>query len=161
MRTRTYKHMNAEERETFSLGPACGHSLRTMEMVLRRASSTVSREHARNAVQGPYRGCTAHILASARARQPRRPHILLDPWLCQSVRIHLAQGGPEQIAGRLQRAYPDDMGKQLSTETIYAGLCMCCPAARCGANCWSRCVRRARRSGLGREGPIDAVRSST
>jgi IS30 family transposase len=39
------------------------------------------------------------------------------------VRTHLAEGySPEQIAGRLQRAYPHDMSKQLSTETIYAGL---------------------------------------
>ncbi len=29
---------------------------------------------------------------------------------------------PEQIAGRLRRAYPDDMGKHLSEETIYAAL---------------------------------------
>jgi IS30 family transposase len=29
---------------------------------------------------------------------------------------------PEQIAGRLRRAYPDDMRKQLSAETIYVGL---------------------------------------
>ena len=43
---------------------------------------------------------------------------------CGSMcRTHLAEGcSPEQIAGRLRRAYPDDMGKQLSTETIYAGL---------------------------------------
>jgi IS30 family transposase len=47
----------------------------------------------------------------------------LDPWLWQYVQTQLAQGcSPEQIAGRLQRAYPDDMSKQLSTETIYAGL---------------------------------------
>ena len=39
------------------------------------------------------------------------------------MRTQLAAGcSPEQIAGRLQRAYPDDMGKQLSIETIYAGL---------------------------------------
>jgi IS30 family transposase len=47
----------------------------------------------------------------------------LDPWLWQYVRTHLTQGcSPEQIAGRLQRAYPDDMRKHLSAETIYAGL---------------------------------------
>ena len=41
----------------------------------------------------------------------------------QYVRTHLTQGcSPEQIAGRLRRAYPDDMSKQLSAETIYAGL---------------------------------------
>ncbi|MBU6483052.1 MAG: helix-turn-helix domain-containing protein, partial [Nitrospirae bacterium] len=115
--------MSAEERETLSLGLARGHSLRTMATVLRRAPSTVSREHARNARRAPYRACTAHTLASARARQPRRSRKLLDPWLWQYVRTHLAEGcSPEQIAGRLQRAYPDDMGKQLSAETIYAGL---------------------------------------
>jgi len=39
------------------------------------------------------------------------------------VKTHLAEGcSPEQIAGRLKHAYPDDMGKQLSGETIYLGL---------------------------------------
>ena len=39
------------------------------------------------------------------------------------MREHLADGcSPEQIAGRLRRAYPDDMGKHLSVETIYVGL---------------------------------------
>ncbi len=83
----------------------------------------MSREWARNTVRGPYRACTAHTLASARAHQPRRPRTLLNPWLWPYVQTHLAQGcSPEQIAGRLRREYPGDMGKQLSTETIYAGL---------------------------------------
>ena len=39
------------------------------------------------------------------------------------MREHLAEGySPEQIAGRLQRAYPDDMRKHLSSETIDVGL---------------------------------------
>ena len=46
MPTICYTHMSAEEREPLSLGQAHGHSLRTMAMVLGRASSTVSREHA-------------------------------------------------------------------------------------------------------------------
>jgi len=47
----------------------------------------------------------------------------VDLWLWQYMQTHLAAGcSPEQIAGRLQRAYPDDMGKQLLTETLYAGL---------------------------------------
>ena len=124
MRTRSYRHMNAEERETVSLGLACGHSLRTMAAVLKRAPSTVRREVARNVTRGqPYRASTAQTQAAGRARQPRRPRKLLDPWLWQYVRTHLAEGGsPEQIAGRLRRASPDDMGKHLSAETIYAGL---------------------------------------
>lgn len=124
MPTKCYTHLSAEERETLSLGLAHGHSLRTMASVLGRAPSTVSRESARNATRGrPYRACTAHTLASARACQPRRPRKLLDPWLWQYVRTHLAEGcSPEQIARRLQRALPDDMGRQVSAETIYAGL---------------------------------------
>ena len=124
MPKRSYRHMSAEDRETLSLGLAHGHSLRTMARVLGRAPSTVSRESARNTTRGhPYRACTAQTQAAARARQPRRPRKLLDPWLWQYVREHLAEGySPEQIAGRLQRAYPDDMRKHLSTETIYVGL---------------------------------------
>jgi IS30 family transposase len=43
--------------------------------------------------------------------------------LWEYVQTHLKYGcSPEQIAGRLRRAYPADMSKQLSTETIYAAL---------------------------------------
>lgn len=123
MQTRSYRHMSAEERETLSLGLAHGDSLRAMAAVLRRAPSTVSRELARNARRAPYRACTAQTLATARARQPRRPRKLLDPWLWPHVRTQLAEGcSPEQIAGRLKRAYPHNMAKQLSAETIYVGL---------------------------------------
>ena len=124
MRTKSYRHLSADEREPVSLGLAAGHSLRRMATVLGRAPSTVSRERARNRPRGhPYRACTAQVHAAARARQPRRPRKLLDPWLWQYGRTHLAEGcSPEQIAGRLRRADPDDMRKHLSAETIYAGL---------------------------------------
>jgi transposase, IS30 family len=124
MPTKCDTHLSADDRETLSLGLAHGHSLRTMARVLGRAPSTVSRESARNRPRGhPYRGCTAQVQAAARARQPRRSRTLLDPWLWQYVQTQLTQGcSPEQIAGRLRRAYPDDMHTQLSTETIYAGL---------------------------------------
>ena len=111
--------MSAEARETLSLGLTPGESLRTMARVLGRAPSTVSREHARNAMRTPYRACTAQTVATARARPPRRPRTLLDPWRWQYVQTPLAQGcSPEQIAGRLQRAYPDEMRTQLSAETL-------------------------------------------
>jgi transposase, IS30 family len=159
MRTRSYRHMSAEERETLSLGLARGHSLRTMATVLRRAPSTVSREHARNAMSARYRACTAQTLAAARARQPRRPRKLLDPWLWQYVRTHLAEGcSPEQIAGRLKRAYPHDMGKQLSAETIYVGLYVlprgALRSALLAALRQARKARRPRARGTDRRGQI-------
>ena len=108
MHTRSYRHMSAEERETVSLGLARGYSLRLMATVLGRAPRTVSRELARNTLRGrPYRACTAQSQAVARTHHPRRPRKLLDPWLWEYVRTHLGQGcSPEQIAGRLRRAYP-------------------------------------------------------
>ncbi len=124
MHTRSYRHLSAEERETLSLGLTPGHSLRTMAQILGRSPSTLSREIARNTTRGcPYRACTAQRHAVTRAHHPRRPRKLLDPWLWQHVQAQLTTGcSPEQIAGRLRRAYPDDMRKHLSTETIYAGL---------------------------------------
>ena len=116
--------MSAEDRETLSLGQAHGHSLRAMASVLGRAPSTVSRELACNVTRGrPYRACTAHALTIGRAKQPRRPRKLAAPWLWHQVRTQVAEGcSPEQIAGRLRRAYPDDMRKQLSAETLYGAL---------------------------------------
>ena len=77
----------------------------------------------RNARGHPYRACTAQRLAAARARQPRRARKLLDPWLWQYVQTHLARGcSSEQIAGRLRHAYPDEMRKHLSAETISVAL---------------------------------------
>jgi transposase, IS30 family len=140
--------MSAEDRETLSLGLAQGHSLRTMAKVLGHAPSTVSRESARNTTRGrPYRACTAQTQAAVRVRQPWRPRKLLDPWLWQYVREHLAEGySPEQIAGRLQRAYPDDMRNHLSTETISVGLYVLPRGAlRSGLLAALRQTRKARR----------------
>lgn len=119
-----YTHLSPEERATLSLGLAQGQSLRMIARVLGRAPSTLSRECARNTPRGqPYRASTAQTQAVARACQPRRPRKLHAPWLWAYVQRHLKAGcSPEQIAGRLRRTYPDDMGKQLSTETIYAAL---------------------------------------
>ena len=162
MRTNSYRHLSADERETMSLGLAQGQSLRRLARLLGRAPSTLSREYARTTTRGrPYRACTAQTLAEARACQPRRSRTLVDPWLWQYVQTELRQGcSPEQIAGRLRHAYPDDRRKQLSAETIYAGS-LCCHAEPCGASGWPHCVRRATRADLGREGRIDAVRSPT
>ena len=167
MRTRSYRHMSAEDRETLSLGLAHGQALRTMASVLGRAPSTVSRELARNVTRGrPYRACTAHTLATGRACQPRRPRKLLDPWLWQYVRTHLAEGcSPEQIAGRLRHAYPDDMQKHLSAETIYAGLYVL-PRGTLRSELLAtlRQARKARRSrarGTDRRGQIPNMTSIT
>lgn len=104
MNTTCSTHLGPDERATLSLGLAQGHSLRMMTRVLSCAPSILSRECVR----------TAQTQAVTRACQPRRPRKLVDSWLWQSVQTHLKDGcSPEQSAGRLRRAYPDDMAKQL------------------------------------------------
>jgi transposase, IS30 family len=159
MPKKCYRHLSDAERETLSLGLAHGQSLRTMATVLGRAPSTLSREHTRNARGQPYRACTAQTLATARAHQPRRPRKLLDPWLWQYVRSHLAKGcSPEQIAGRLRREYPDDMRKHLSAETIYVALYVLprgtLRSALLAALRQARKARRPRARGTDRRGQI-------
>ena len=160
MSKQCYAHLSDVDRETLSLGLTHGQSLRRMARVLGRAPSTVSRELARNTTRGhPYRACTARTRAGARACQPRRPRKLLDPWLWQYVKTHLVEGcSPEQIAGRLRRAYPDDMSKHLSSETIYAGLYVLprgtLRSALLAALRQARKARRPRARGADRRGQI-------
>ena len=143
-----------------SLGLPHGHSLRTMARVLGGAPSTVSRESARTTTRGrPDRACTAQIQAAARARQPRRPRKLLDPWRWPYVRTPLAEGcSPEQMAGRLRHAYPDDMQKPLASEPIDVGLSVLPRGALCSARLaalrQARTPRRPRARGTDRRGQI-------
>ena len=83
-----------------------------MARVLRRAPYTVSREVARNVAQSrPYRACTAQVVAATRATTTAHTLGPLAVAVCQT---QLTQGcSPEQIAGRLRRAHPDDMNTPL------------------------------------------------
>ena len=90
MTQQCYTHLSDTDREALSLGLAQGQSLRTMAQVSGRAPSTMSRELGRNTTRGHlYRVCMAQVQAAARARQPRRPRKLLDPWLWQYVRTQI------------------------------------------------------------------------
>ena len=110
----------------------------------------------------PDRACTAQTLATVRARQPRRPRKLWDPWLWQHVRAARAEGcSPEQIAGRLRRAYPDDRGRHLSAETIDAALYVLPRGALrselLAALRQARKARRPRARGTDRRGPLPTM----
>ncbi|HMS85171.1 MAG TPA: IS30 family transposase [Nitrospira sp.] len=165
MHTRRYTHLSAEDRETLSLGLVQGRSLRSLARTLGRAPSTLSREWARNTTRGhSYRAGTAQAHAAARARQPRRLRKLEDPWLWAYVQTHLKAGcSPEQIAGRLRRAYPNDMPKRLSTETIYAALYVLprgtLRSELLAALRQARRARRPRARGMDRRGQLPNITS--
>jgi IS30 family transposase len=119
-----YSHLSAIEREEISRGIAMGYPMQSMARQLGRSTSTVSRELRRNAKRPEgYRAALAQWRAQRRAQIARRPRKLSNGWLRHYVSRRLGQGwSPQQIAARLRREYPEDMGKRISHETIYAAI---------------------------------------
>ena len=111
------------EREAISRGLARGTSLRQISRQLRRAPSTVSREVRRHGGRRRYRAATADAAAWARGRRPKRCRLATHPALRDAVATKLAHAwSPQQIAGWLRQAHPDDPTMRVSHETIYLSL---------------------------------------
>lgn len=111
------------EREEISRALASGHSIRSIAGLLERAPSTISREIQRNGAQRGYRANQADQAAWDRAHRPENCKLAEHRTLARIVAAKL-QGlwSPEQIAGWLKCAYPDDDNHQVSHETIYRSL---------------------------------------
>jgi hypothetical protein len=150
MRTRSYRHMSAEDRETLSLG-------------------------------GPWpvlAGDGCRVAASAQHREPRaRPHRAARPLSCR----HGTDAGDSQGSSTATTApTPGSLAVAIRADAVGRGLlaradCRTPPlrvASRHGETAgggdplWGpgcaasrRCVRRAQRAGLGREGRIAGGRS--
>jgi IS30 family transposase len=111
------------EREEISRGLAAGHSCRVIAQRLGRAPSTVSREVARNGGRCRYRAQPADGAADRRARRPKPAKLMLQPRLRAVVEDKLAlRWSPQQIAGWLPLAFPEDSVMGVSHETIYLSL---------------------------------------
>jgi IS30 family transposase len=97
------------EREEISRGIAAHRSARSMARLLGRSPSTVSRELSRNDGYDRYRAAPADEKAWARVRRPKPCKLARSPGLRQAVGSKLRLNwAPEQIAGWLKRAHPDD-----------------------------------------------------
>jgi IS30 family transposase len=117
------RSLTAAEREEISRGVAAGDSCRTIASRLGRAPSTVSRELARNGGRGRYRAQRADAAADRRAARPKPSKLAVEPRLRAVVETKLRlRWSPEQIAGWLRVAYPDDPAMRISHETIYLSL---------------------------------------
>ena len=111
------------EREEISRGIAGHQSARSMARLLGRSPSTVSRELGRNGGYDRYRAALADEKAFLRARRPKRCKLADSTQLRQAVAGKLRLNwSPEQIAGWLTRAHPDDESYRVSHETIYRSL---------------------------------------
>ena len=115
--------LSMAEREEISRGVAAGESCRKVAARLGRAPSTVLRELARNGGRGRYRAQAADAAAFCRAQRPKPAKLFLEPGLRAVVEAKLAlRWSPEQIAGWLPLAYPQDPVLRVSHETIYLSL---------------------------------------
>jgi IS30 family transposase len=111
------------EREEISRGVAAGQSCRQIAARLGRAPSTVSRELARNGGCHHYRAQAADVAAFRRMLRPKPAKLVTQPRLRAVVEAKLAlRWSPEQIAGWLPLAYPQDPVMRVSHETIYLSL---------------------------------------
>jgi IS30 family transposase len=115
--------LSIAEREEISRGVAAGQSCRQLAARLGRAPSTVSRELARNGGRHRYRAQAADAVAFRRAQRPKPAKLVTEPRLRTVVEAKLAlRWSPEQIAGWLPLAYPQEPVMRVSHETIYLSL---------------------------------------
>jgi IS30 family transposase len=122
-RHRSRLALTLAEREEISRGIAGHRSARSMARLLGRSPSTVSREISRNGGYDGYRAALADDKGWAQTRRPKRCKLATNAWLRRSVASKLRLNwAPEQIAGWLKRAHPEDERYHVSHETIYRSL---------------------------------------
>ena len=122
-RRRSRLALTLSEREEISRGIAARRSARSMARLLGHSPSTVSREISRNGGYDRYRAAQADEQAWARSHRPKRCKLADSPQLRQAVVSKLRLNwSPEQIAGWLKRAHPEDEFSRVSHETIYRSL---------------------------------------
>src|SRR6202166_3698814 len=122
-RRRSRLALTLAEREEISRGITAHQSARSMARLLGRSPSTVSREISRNGGYDRYRAAMADERAWVRTCRPKRCKLANNTGLRQAVVRKLRLNwSPEQIAGWLKRAHPEDEFYQVSHETIYRSL---------------------------------------
>ena len=122
-RCRSARVLTLAEREEISRGIAAKRSIRSIAELLGRSPSTISREVRRNGGYDTYRASEADQRAWDRTRRPKSCRLLRCPRLRQLIEDKLREvWSPEQIAGWLKHAYPEDTSLHVSHETIYRSL---------------------------------------
>jgi IS30 family transposase len=120
MKTQTYVHLTADERDQISALRAAGESHRQIAQALGRDHSTISRELRRNAPPvhtGYYLSHKAHERSVKRKSQAHQRDRLKNDQVRQYVEDRLSlEWTPEQIANRLPG---DHTGQSISHEAIY------------------------------------------
>ena len=120
----SYHHLTSFERGQIEVLLKKEQTCAAIARALGRNRSTISREIRRNGTPGnPYCAVKAHEQYRQHRRACKRGHVLDHPPLRDYVRNSLTNDwSPEQIAGRLKRAFPQDGWMRVSPETVYRRL---------------------------------------
>ncbi len=111
------------EREEISRGIAAQASIRQIAAGIGRSPSTVSREITRHGGRNWYRAAEADADAWDQARRPKPCRLAIHHRLQRVVANKLSMDwSPEQVAGWLKQAFPDNESMRVSHETIYRSL---------------------------------------
>ena len=122
-RRRATRTLSQGDREVISRGLARGLRFAAIAVLLNRPTSTISREVGRHGGRAAYRAEAADRRAWARACRPKPCRLATRPRLRAAVAARLAEDwSPQQIAGWLREAFPDNPDMQVSHETIYLSL---------------------------------------
>lgn len=122
-RHRSRLALTLPEREEISRSVVTGHSIRSIAGKLGRSPSTVSREINRNGGREDYRASRSDQAAWDRAHRPQPCKLAENRMLAGLVANKLRlQWSPQQVAGWLKQAYPDNEDYHVSHETIYRSL---------------------------------------
>jgi transposase, IS30 family len=122
-----YSALSMEERVQMQLLRDQGLSCRAIALQLKRATSSITREFARNmGLLGHYVAASAQHRCRARRNQAKAATRKLGPRMCSPLGVHVRQQlaawqSPRQIAGRL-RAMPDPGLGTISPESIYRAI---------------------------------------
>ncbi len=124
-RTISARFLSEAERVAIADGLVGRRSIRSIAAEIGRSPSTVSREIRRNRHPGTHRYVPfgAQRRAAARRARPRARKLAINAELGRFVAQHLeARWSPEQISGRLVRAFPERADMRVAPETIYQAL---------------------------------------
>jgi IS30 family transposase len=122
-RRRSRLALTLAEREDISRGIASDSSIREIARILKRSTSTVSREVARHGGRPAYRAHDADRQAWVLALRPKRCLLAGNRKLRNIVASKLIlDWSPEQISGWLRTRYPNNESMRVSHETIYRSL---------------------------------------
>lgn len=116
-----YKHITPAEREKILVLRTQNHSITYIADSIGRDKSTISRELARNTIDGEYSAVAAQVAYCNRRIRCRRKKKLSEPNIFKLVQEKFLehQWSPEQIAGRLVQEHSDI---SISYTTIYRGI---------------------------------------